>query len=52
MSNFRVTRLRDEQIAEVIRFKAQVYNREPNEDPDRYRWKFFQNPHRDKEAPF
>jgi len=52
MSDFRVTRLRDEEIAEVIRFKAQVYNREPNEHPDRYRWKFFQNPHRGKEAPF
>ena len=52
MSDYRVTRLREEEIAEVIRVKAQVYGREPNEHPDRYRWKFFQNPHRGKEPPF
>jgi GNAT superfamily N-acetyltransferase len=52
MSNLRVTRLHDEQIAELIRCKARVYDREPDEHPDRYRWKFFQNPHRGKEVPF
>ena len=48
----RVTRLRDDEIPELIRVKAQVYGVEPTEVPAYYRWKFFDNPHRVGEVPF
>jgi GNAT superfamily N-acetyltransferase len=51
-SEFRVTRLREVEIPELIRVKAQVYGLEPTESPEYYRWKFFDNPHRGELVPF
>jgi len=51
-SEFRVTRLREAEIPELIRVKAQVYGLEPTESPEYYRWKFFDNPHRGGQVPF
>lgn len=48
----RVTRLREDEIQELIRVKAQVYGVEPTEVPAYYRWKFFDNPHRVGDVPF
>lgn len=47
-----VTRLREEEIPEVIRLKAQVYDRPADEVPAYYLWKFFANPHRGERVPF
>jgi hypothetical protein len=48
----RVSRLRDGEIDELIRVKAQVYGVEPTESAGYYRWKFFDNPHRGDLVPF
>lgn len=47
-----ISRLREEEIPEVIRFKAEVYGRRPSEDAAYFRWKFFLNPHRGEAVPF
>ena len=48
----RVSRLREEEIPELIRVKAQVYGVEATESPSDYLWKFFDNPHRTAAVPF
>jgi hypothetical protein len=51
-SDCTVTRLRREEIPELIQVKARVYGIEAREVPEYYLWKFFDNPHRDGEVPF
>ena len=51
-AGLRVSRLREAEIPELIRVKAQVYGVEPREVPAYYRWKFFDNPQRGELVPF
>jgi GNAT superfamily N-acetyltransferase len=51
-SEIKISRLREDEIPEVIRVKAEVYGTAPSEEPGYYRWKFFLNPHRGEAVPF